>query len=330
MVASANVAPSGSAPTGRTCGRLAQPPLPRLAAHDGLGHRRAGFRLVLSPNVPDLIERYLADDVTEFLADHGLTIDDIGVVGEPPGGPKVIEAINATLGLPDEALELTWRSLSEVGNLSSSSVLHVLRDTIAKRPPSGSPGVLMAMGPGFCASSCCCAGTDRRMVWYVLLIAAVAVERVVELVVSQRNLAWSRAAAASSSARGTTRRWSPCTPACWRDAWWRCCAAPSVHPGTGLADAGGRGRPRRACGGGASPRWARSGTPASSSYPAPRVAGGPYRFLPHPNYVAVVVEGIALPLVHTAWITALVFTVLNAALLRTRIRVENAALASLR
>ena len=55
----------------------------------------------------------------------------------------------------------------------------------------------------------------------------------------------------------------------------------------------------------------------------------PLPVLPHPNYVAVVVEGIALPLVHTAWITAVVFTVLNAALLRTRIKVENAALARL-
>jgi methyltransferase len=62
---------------------------------------------------------------------------------------------------------------------------------------------------------------------------------------------------------------------------------------------------------------------------AARVTGGPYRWLPHPNYVAVVVEGIALPLVHTAWLTAVVFTVLNAALLRTRIKVENDALASL-
>jgi methyltransferase len=62
---------------------------------------------------------------------------------------------------------------------------------------------------------------------------------------------------------------------------------------------------------------------------AVRISGGPYRFLPHPNYVAVIAEGFALPLVHTAWITALVFTVLNAALLRTRIHVENAALASL-
>jgi methyltransferase len=62
---------------------------------------------------------------------------------------------------------------------------------------------------------------------------------------------------------------------------------------------------------------------------APRITSGPYRFVSHPNYVAVVAEGVALPLVHTAWITALLFSVLNAALLRTRIKVENAALASL-
>ena len=63
---------------------------------------------------------------------------------------------------------------------------------------------------------------------------------------------------------------------------------------------------------------------------ASRVTGGPYRLLPHPNYVAVVLEGFALPLVHTAWITACAFTALNAALLTTRIRVENEALARLR
>jgi methyltransferase len=62
---------------------------------------------------------------------------------------------------------------------------------------------------------------------------------------------------------------------------------------------------------------------------APRITGGPYRWLPHPNYVAVIVEGIALPLVHTAWVTAVGFTVLNLALLRVRLRVENAALARL-
>ena len=61
----------------------------------------------------------------------------------------------------------------------------------------------------------------------------------------------------------------------------------------------------------------------------PPVRSGPYRLLAHPNYVAVVVEGLALPLVHGCWITAAAFTVLNAALLTVRLRVENAALASL-
>ncbi|SBS76104.1 Alpha-pyrone synthesis polyketide synthase-like Pks11 [uncultured Mycobacterium sp.] len=111
----------------------------------------SGFRLVLSPDVPKVVERYLADDVTGFLTGHDLAVEDIRTWVSHPGGPKVIEAITATLGLPEDALELTWRSLAEVGNLSSASVLHVLRDTIAKRPPAGAPGLMMAMGPGFCS-----------------------------------------------------------------------------------------------------------------------------------------------------------------------------------
>jgi methyltransferase len=59
------------------------------------------------------------------------------------------------------------------------------------------------------------------------------------------------------------------------------------------------------------------------------VTSGPYRFLRHPNYLAVVLEGIALPLVHTAWVTAAIFTVANAALLRVRIAAEERALGSL-
>ena len=109
-----------------------------------------GFELVLSADVPEMVTRYLRDDVTGFLAAHDLAIDDIGTWVSHPGGPKVIEAIVSSLDLPDDALELTWRSLADVGNLSSSSVLHVLRDTIAKGPTAG-PGVMMAMGPGFCS-----------------------------------------------------------------------------------------------------------------------------------------------------------------------------------
>ncbi|MGW4163992.1 isoprenylcysteine carboxyl methyltransferase family protein [Streptomyces sp. NPDC004788] len=62
----------------------------------------------------------------------------------------------------------------------------------------------------------------------------------------------------------------------------------------------------------------------------PLVVSGPYRYLRHPNYVAVVVEGAALPLVHTAWLTALGFSLLNVALITVRIRCENAALAPAR
>ncbi|MGE2714149.1 type III polyketide synthase [Mycolicibacterium litorale] len=111
----------------------------------------AGFQLVLSADLPSIIEQYLGDDVTDFLALHGYTVDDVGAWVSHPGGPKIIEAITTALDLPDDALELTWRSLGDVGNLSSASVLHVLRDTIAKHPPPGSPGLLMAMGPGFCS-----------------------------------------------------------------------------------------------------------------------------------------------------------------------------------
>jgi alkylresorcinol/alkylpyrone synthase len=108
-----------------------------------------GLQLVLSPDVPEVVSKYLPGDVANFLAPHDLTADGIRTWVSHPGGPKVIEAIVSSLGLADDALELTWRSLADVGNLSSSSVLHVLRDTIAKCPAAG-PGMLMAMGPGFC------------------------------------------------------------------------------------------------------------------------------------------------------------------------------------
>jgi len=62
----------------------------------------------------------------------------------------------------------------------------------------------------------------------------------------------------------------------------------------------------------------------------PLVAGGPYRWLRHPNYVAVVLEGIALPMVHMAWLTAVLFGIANAGVLTVRLRVEEAALRSAR
>ncbi|MCP3822742.1 type III polyketide synthase [Streptomyces sp. A3M-1-3] len=111
----------------------------------------SGFRVVLDPAVPDVVRRYLADDVNSFLEEHGLKPKDVAHWVCHPGGPKVLEAVSETLSLPEGALDVTWNSLAEVGNLSSSSVLHVLRDTLEhRRPEPGTPGLLMAMGPGFC------------------------------------------------------------------------------------------------------------------------------------------------------------------------------------
>ncbi|MER5200579.1 type III polyketide synthase [Streptomyces sp. NPDC002755] len=110
----------------------------------------SGFQVVLDPRVPDVVRRYLADDVEGFLGDHGLKPKDVTAWVCHPGGPKVLQAVTESLELPDDALDMTWRHLADVGNLSSSSVLHVLRDTLAeRRPPPGTPGVLLAMGPGF-------------------------------------------------------------------------------------------------------------------------------------------------------------------------------------
>lgn len=111
-----------------------------------------GFQIILSSDVPRMVTDHLCADVDRMLHDHGLARSEIGSWVCHPGGPKVLEAMEASLDLPDDALAVTWRSLREVGNLSSTSVLLVLEETIgAHRPPPGSWGMLLAMGPGFCS-----------------------------------------------------------------------------------------------------------------------------------------------------------------------------------
>jgi alkylresorcinol/alkylpyrone synthase len=123
-------------------------------SEDVMGWRisERGFRIVLSAGVPEMVRMHLADDVDSFLADHGLHRSDITTWVSHPGGPKVLSAMQEALELPDDALELSWRSLREVGNLSSTSVLIVLKETMeSRRPPAGSYGLMLAMGPGFCS-----------------------------------------------------------------------------------------------------------------------------------------------------------------------------------
>lgn len=168
------------------------------------------------------------------------------------------------------------------------------------------------------------------MNWYVVLVAAVGVERLAELVVAQRNLAWSRE-------RGGVEFGSAHYPVmvvlhtgllvgCLAEVFWL--HRPFI-PALGwpmLAVVIAAQGLRWWCISTLGRQW---NTRVVVIPGADRVNGGPYRLMPHPNYVAVIAEGIALPLVHSAWITAAVFTVLNAVLLNTRVNVENSALARL-
>jgi alkylresorcinol/alkylpyrone synthase len=87
-----------------------------------------GFRIVLSPRLPEMIRRHLTSDLDQFVASFGLARTDIGNWVIHTGGPKVLEAIQDTLGLCDGELERSWDSLRRCGNLSSASVLVVLED----------------------------------------------------------------------------------------------------------------------------------------------------------------------------------------------------------
>jgi len=111
-----------------------------------------GFRIVLSREVPEVVEKYLARDVDAFLASNGLARADISNYVIHTGGPRVLEATQAALRLPDGALDVSWECLKRTGNLSSASVLLVLEETLLhRRPAPGSYGLMAAMGPAFCS-----------------------------------------------------------------------------------------------------------------------------------------------------------------------------------
>lgn len=111
-----------------------------------------GFQIVLSRDVPKVVLENLGRDVDEFLADHGLNREEVGSWVIHTGGPKVLEATETALGLPERALEVSWECLRRTGNLSSASVLFVLEEVMkSRRPEPGTWGVLAAMGPGFCS-----------------------------------------------------------------------------------------------------------------------------------------------------------------------------------
>lgn len=111
-----------------------------------------GFAIVLSQQLPELIERRLAGDVDSFLSSYGLGRSEIKSWVIHPGGPRVLQAVETALELCSGELARSWECLAAFGNLSSGSVLKVLEATLAdRRPERDAPGVILAMGPGFCS-----------------------------------------------------------------------------------------------------------------------------------------------------------------------------------
>jgi alkylresorcinol/alkylpyrone synthase len=112
----------------------------------------SGFKVVLSPQVPELVRARLRSDVDSFLQTCGLRRKEIAHYLCHTGGPKVLEAFEEALELPRSAMQRSWDSLQQVGNLSSASVLFVLADLLAAgEPKPGDHALLLAMGPGFCS-----------------------------------------------------------------------------------------------------------------------------------------------------------------------------------
>ena len=165
--------------------------------------------------------------------------------------------------------------------------------------------------------------------FFTVLVVLVGLERLAELVISNRNAAWSLARGGRETGQRHYRVMvllhSGLLVGMLLEAWVR---RPEVSPllaGSMLLLALASQALRWWCIGTLGRRW---NTRVIVVPDLPLVRSGPYRLLSHPNYVAVVAEGVALPLVHAAWVTAAVFTVANAALLAVRLRVENAALAT--
>lgn len=122
----------------------------------------SGFQVVLSSEVPDLARAKLRSELNAFLEDEAYQRDQLDFFIAHPGGPKVLKAMEESLNLDENALALSWRGLKEYGNMSSTSVLFALRDTLEEREIRGQWGAMIAMGPGFCAEFNLIEGTGSR------------------------------------------------------------------------------------------------------------------------------------------------------------------------
>ncbi|MDQ6649927.1 MAG: type III polyketide synthase [Actinomycetota bacterium] len=108
-----------------------------------------GFKMGLSPRVPDVLALHVRGVVESLLERNGLSVGDVAGWAVHPGGRRILEVVADRLGLPDEAMGPSYDVLRDFGNCSSATVLLVLEQLMATQPPApGEPVVLMAFGPG--------------------------------------------------------------------------------------------------------------------------------------------------------------------------------------
>lgn len=107
-----------------------------------------GFRMGLSPKVPNVLAEHVVSAVAELLGRHDLTISDVARWAIHPGGPRIVDVVADRLGLDDAAVEMSREVLADHGNCSSPTVLLILDRIMAAGLDAGDPVVLMAFGPG--------------------------------------------------------------------------------------------------------------------------------------------------------------------------------------
>jgi alkylresorcinol/alkylpyrone synthase len=109
-----------------------------------------GFKAIFSKDIPSIVRERVRGNIEELVSGGGISLDDLKHFIVHPGGPKVLSEYERALGLDDGTFEYSRKVLREHGNMSSPTVLYVLREFMdSGRPNGGDYGIVSALGPGF-------------------------------------------------------------------------------------------------------------------------------------------------------------------------------------
>ena len=291
----------------------------------------SGFRNILRPEVSDYVNKGLLPLIDSLLVDHNLKIEDISRWIVHPGGPKIINTIEAEFGLNSQALQLSRDTLAAIGNISSGTVLYMLDKILSEEQiPASSFGLMVAMVWFFPRSNfTSMVREDNMLTKYVFLgiIFAVILQRLVELRISKNNEIYilnQGGKKHSDNLLGMVKvlQVSWCIAAI-TEVWYL--HRPFILPLSAVAlSVTLIGQVLRYLSMKAlERRWT---LPIMTLPNMPVVDQGIYRYLRHPNWLGVTLEIAALPLIHGAYLTAIIFSLANALLMSQRVQAEEKAL----